>query len=256
MPTPTLQREQFQYTDTGVLLNGNPPVPFCDLTAVRGLDAAPLRVSSTDREGTDGSWTDALFESTRTVTLEGTVFANPTTLETYLDSLKANYAPVVTPAFLYFGADASVRGVLGRSLGFRYDKEQARRLGSVDFQIQVLCDDPRIYTPDPVTATLPGTLNLSGNRNTTGTITINGPRTNPTITLGTSVLTFALTIASGSVVVIDLDKRTAVLDGTTNVRGAITVTGGWPVLKAGNNSFTIGGTGTGTIIASARSAWR
>jgi phage-related protein len=255
MPTPTLAAEEYQYLDAGVKLNGGSALPFVDVVSVDGLDSAPLRSQFTEREGEHGAWIDAEFESSRTVTIEGIVYASPTALETYLDSLKANYAPQTSPQLFYFGTDAGTRAVLGKSLGLRYAKDRARSFGSVPIQIQIACEDPRIYTPNLVTQSIPGTLVLNGNRDTVGTITINGPRTNPTITIGDTTFTFALTLVSGESVVIDLNRRT-VLKGSTNVRNSMTLTGNWPKLQPGANVFTVGGTGAGTITVSARSAWR
>jgi len=256
MAVPALNAEEYQYLDAGVKLNGDSALPFVDINSIDGLDAPPVRLSTSTREGYHGTVNDAEFEDGRTITIEGSAFASPTALETYLDQLKANFAPTKVPQPFYFGTDAGVRMVLAKSLGLRYAKEQRRRVGIVDFQVQLPSDDPRIYTPAVVTQNLPGTLTLGGNRETTGTITINGSRTDPTITIGGKTIAYSGTIVGGSSVVIDLDNHTVILDGTQNVRGNVTITGGWPVLQPGDNVFTVGGSGTGTIQVAARSAWR
>src|SRR5690606_15977559 len=129
------------------LLNGGEIVPFVDITKISGLDATDLRTSSHERENVDGGYIDAFYEGMRTVILEGTVYTNSQFMEAYLDNLKANYAPQKLPQPLYFGTDAGVRVVYGKPLGFKYDKEQLRRVGSCAFQLQVVCEDPRIYSP-------------------------------------------------------------------------------------------------------------
>jgi hypothetical protein len=257
MAVPTLLAEEYQFVeDTGIKLNGASALPFVDILSIDGLDAAQVRTLATPREGMHGGYVDAEFEDIRTITIEGEIYASPTALETYLDSLKANFAPSKVVQPFYFGTDAGTRCIFAKSTGLRYAKDQLRRLGKVAFQVQLIAEDPRIYATTVTSQGLPGTLVLVGNRDTTGTITIAGSRTNPVITMGTSVLTFNYTLAGGNTIVIDLAKRTVILNGTTNLRSALTISGGWPVLKNGNNVFTIGGTGAGAITAAARSAWR
>lgn len=253
MVAPTLAPEQWQYTDTGILLNSSPALPFVDIINVDGVDSASVRTSTAIREGTHGGWVDAQFEDVRTVTLDGVAYANPSAMEAYLDQLKANMAPTAAAQPLYFGVDAAdvTRMFLAKSLGLRYQKTTDRGLGRVELQVQFLCEDPRIYAPALTTQAIPGTLMLAGNRGTTGTITITGPSTNPSITIGGKTLAFNYTLASGHSIVIDLDARTVILDGTTNLRGSMTVTGGWPKLQAGANVFT----GSAASV-SARAAWR
>lgn len=257
MAVPTLLAEEYQFVeDTGIKLNGASALPFVDVLSIDGLDAPPVRSLTNAREGMHGGYVEAEFEDIRTITIEAEAFASVTALETYLDSLKANFAPKATVQPFFFGTDAGTRMVYAKSLGLRYMKEQIRRTGRVAFQVQLLCEDPRIFATTVTSQALPGTLTLSGNRDTVGTITIAGARTNPTITIGSTTFTFNYTLTLGNTIVIDLAKRTVILNGTTNLRGSVTITGGWPLLQPGNNVFTVGGTGTGTITAAARSAWR
>ena len=141
MPTPTLNPEEFQYGDTGMLLNGSVALPFVDLTKIAGLDSTDIRSVTHDREGQNGGYLDSQYETLRTVTLEGTIYAAVTAMETYLDQLKANYAPRTTAQALYFGTDAGVRAVFGKPLGIKYDKDALRRLGKAEMQVQVVCED-------------------------------------------------------------------------------------------------------------------
>ena len=148
--------------------------------------------------------------------------------------------------------------MFAKSLGIRYTKDQRRRLGIQAAQIQLQCEDPRIYSVPLVTASIPGTLTLGGNRDSTGIITINGPRTDPWIVLGDTVLALNYTIPDGSTVTIDLYNKLIFLNGSTNIRRYLSVgEAGWPVLGPGSNTFTVpSGSGSGTISVSARSAWR
>src|SRR5882672_7106541 len=93
---------EFQLNDSGVRLNSDSTNPFVDVTKASGLDSAPYRETIRDHEGTDGGFIDAEFEKGRDIILEGTIYGTVANVETYLDSLKANFAPVATPIPFYF----------------------------------------------------------------------------------------------------------------------------------------------------------
>lgn len=258
MAAPTLKVEEYQYTDGGVLLNGTSALPFVDVTSVEGLDSAPARTQTHDREGTDGGFVDSEFETIRTVSLEGYVYTNPSSMETYLDSLKANYAPSKNDQPFYFRTDAGLRLVFGKAQGFKYTKDPERGSGKVAFQIQIICGDSRIYSDPAVTASVSGsgstTLTLGGNRPSLGKLTISGASTNPSISCNGSTFSFSLSTGAGDSLVIDLDTRTVILNGGTSKRGSMSITGGWFSFVPGNNPITYSGGGTLTV--NARSAWR
>lgn len=285
-----LTAEQFQYTDSGIVLNSSVSLPFVDIESIQGLDNAPVRASQVDREGDDGGYVDSEFESLRTVTLEGTVYADPNNVETYLDSLKANYAPTRAVQALYFGTDAGTRVVFGKSQGFKYDKNQLRRLGMAAFQVQVICEDSRIYSPTVssasvslVSSAITGrgynksynfgygvaattnalALTLTGNRPSPGVLTITGACQNPTIINDTSgtEMDFSITLASGDVLTIDLGTKAVILNGTANRRSTLTITGPWFKIVPGINSFRFLGTQTpptpvATLTVAAKPAYR
>lgn len=256
MVAPTLNPEEYQFTDTGMVLNTDSVLPFVDITSIQGLDSAPARVNATTRDDIAGGWVDAVYEDIRTVTVEGTIYAVSDELETYLDILKANFAVGQGNQPLYFGTDVETRVVFAKALGMQYDKDSARRLGTINFQTQFQCEDPRIFSATLQTQNIPGSFNLSGNRDTVGTITIVGPST-PTISINGSTFTFTSAIPSGTTATIDLGQKT-ILGATNatppvvaNFRPGVTITGGWPLLQPGVNAFT----GSSATV-SARAAWR
>lgn len=290
MAAPTLNLEEYQFGDAGVLLNGTTDLPFFDVTSVQGLDSAPIRTLTVDHEGIDGGYVDSEFESIRTVVLEGTLYASPTNMETYLDSLKANFAPDNVNKPLYFQTDAGQRMVLGKGQGLRYNKDQLRRLGRASAQVQVMCEDPRIYSPSPVSGSVslvPGTtfgrsypksfpfsygatvtqgslvLNLSGNRPSPGVLRIDGAIVNPSIINDTtgSVMSFNLTVDPGSWITIDLSNRSVTLNDSQSIRSFMLLTGRWFMMTPGANSFRLQGeqtpsTPVAILTATAYSAWR
>jgi len=123
----TLEDYTFQL-NSGVLLNSSILLPFVDIDRVVGLDSPPFRETVREHEGQDGGFIDAEFESGRDVILEGTVFADSSTIEDYLDDLKANYGPIRAPVPFVFKAPGVGERVLFVTFrGCRYDEAIACR---------------------------------------------------------------------------------------------------------------------------------
>jgi phage-related protein len=268
MTVPALGVEQYQYTDTGVLLNADVNLPFFDVSSVAGLDGTPAVSSSFNSTGQDGGFVDAANEDIRTVTVEGTVYAAPGNLETYLDQLKANFAPRSSDAPFYFRLDDNVipRMVNGKSQGFVYTKDNRRSIGVVDAQFSIVCADPRVYSSTLLSMTVArggsNTLVLGGNRPTPPLFQLVGSHTTSglVITVGSVTLTYNATIASGRTVTIDVLNRLVYDDiGTAGLRDKLVISpvGAWPFLNPGNNLVSLtSAAGTGNLVVSARSAFR
>jgi hypothetical protein len=279
----------FQLSDTGVILNDDTiiGVPFVDITGVTGLDSAPYRQTKRDHEGVDGGFMDAEFETGRDIVLSGTVYGNNQPLETYLDSLKANFAPsTVLVPFYFYSSTVGLRVLYVKPLGCSYDWDVARRTGMVDIQFSMYAEDPRIYSTPLITVLLivgamvytgfgfnfgfpfgfSGTsstsdgqyINNAGNRPTPPIFTITGPVVNPIIYNDTtgSYMAFNITLLSNQTLVIDTQYHTVRLNGITNSRNVMT-TASWPHLQAGNNFIRFRATsGSGSLTVQYRSAWR
>jgi len=137
---------EFQLGDTGVRLNSGSTVPFVDISKVSGLDNAPYRETIRDHEGADGGFIDAEFEKGRDIILEGMVYGDLTNVESILDSLKLNFAPVTSPIPFYIKpGTVNERLVFVKSRGARYDWDTARRIGCTEIQFLLFAEDPRIY---------------------------------------------------------------------------------------------------------------
>jgi hypothetical protein len=287
---PTLQLEEYQYTDTGVLLNGDASLPFFDVESIDGLDVPDYSSTEHAREGMDGAYIDAPFLRQRTITIEGTAYTEPLRSEEYLDSLKANFAPTRVSKPFYFQTDAGQRMAFAKPLGFRYPKNADRRLGIHKIQIQLGCEDPRNYTPGLVSSSTTlqsvntggrsypkdypvlygaaasnSTLNLTlgGNRDTGATLRITGPVVNPSIIFDNTgtTMAFQITLSATDYLEIDLISRAVRLNGSASRRSTMSLQGNWFLLEPGVNSFRYFGTQfpatpLSTLQVSAYSAWR
>jgi hypothetical protein len=256
--------EQARFRKDGVLLNTSPSLPFVDLSTIDGIDSAPVSSSTQDREGVHGGYVASQFQTIRTVTLEGNAYASPTGVDAYLDKLKANFAPTIRPHYLYVGTDNGVRALKARSQGLRYAKTTERRLGIIPIQVQLLCDDPRMYSPDEVIVgpSSAGSVNLvnNGNRDTPLHIELQGAVNSPSFSLinsyGIMGLSFSsLSLAFGENLDIETDTRT-ITRNTSNARSLATLSGKWINLAPGNNTLQFGkASGTGVYVVNYRHAW-
>lgn len=258
----------FRLGDAGVVLNANSnSLPFVDIIEVRGLDSAPFRETTRDHEGVDGGFMDAEFEKARSITLSGIVYANANSMETYLDTLKANYAPSRTLVPFYFSAEGSNERVLFvKPQGVRYDWDLDRRLGVARVQFNMYAEDPRIYATSEQSTNIelgsittdgfgfPMSMPLgfgatvevgssktvlnAGNRPTPAEFTIFGPVTDPKIINLTSskTLDFRIVLSASETLVINSYYRTVRLNGTNNRRNAL-LTPDWFDLDPGETTF-------------------
>lgn len=287
---PTLVNDTtFQLSDTGVVLNDDTVVnqPFVDIEIVTGLDSAPFRQTKREHEGVDGAFMDAEFETGRDISFSGIVYANNNPLETFLDSLKANWAPSATLVPLYFLTnEAGLRVIFVKPLGCKYDWDSLRRTGRAAITFTAFAEDPRIYSGTLQSVVLPlgafvftgFAFNLGfsfgfggvsttgdgqyvynvGNRPAPAVMTITGPVLNPIIINDTtnSIMQFAINLAVGETLVIDTQYHTVRLNGTTNRRNTL-ILPGWFMLAVGANFLRFRGTsGTGTLTVAYRASWR
>jgi tail protein len=277
----------FKLGDNGFVLNSDISLPFVDIDRVSGLDSPPFRETVRDHEGTDGGYLDAEFEKGRDLSLEGTAYCDVNNVETFLDTIKANYAPVRNPVPFYVKADGSVaeRVLFVKPRGVRYDWDLLRRTGQTPIQFLLYAEDPRIYTnvlqtiPVPFGglattgfgfsfgfnlsfgATVPATgatITVGGNRPAPAVLHIVGPIVDPRIINETDskTLAFVITLSASDTLDIDLANRTVVLNGNVNRRNTLQ-TPDWFLFNPGNTFLRFGGaSGTGTLSVIFRDAWR
>lgn len=255
MSVPTLNDYEYQLGDDGVLINGDVALPFIDVTTVQGLDSAPIRLSQADHEGIDGGYVDSEFETTRTVVIEGTLYADINAVDLYTDQLKFNWAPTRTSLPFYFKhPSVDTRVVYGKPQGAKYDITTLRRTGTSEIQLQLLCADPYIYTAQHASFSTFVSANIGdgfafpfsfpfsfgsgnigsngqviipngsiGNRRNYPNLYIYGPCNNPIIvnqTLGKQ-LSFNIQIDAGDYLLIDLRYHRVLLNGSQSKRDAM-----------------------------------
>lgn len=280
----------FRLGDAGVILNGTASLPFVDVENVKGLDSATFRTTERDHEGDDGGFMDAEYEKGRDIVLDGTIYASGDAMETYLDSLKENWAPSKVQVPFYFKAPGvNERLLFVKPLGIRYDWSSFRRTNQAPVQFGAYAEDSRIYDSTLLMATLPlgatvfsgfgfnlgfnfgfgGVSSLNdavlvvngGNRPTPPVIRINGPIDNPRLisdTANREMLFQGLSLAVGEYVDVDMKNKTVKLNGTTNRRNTL-VSPTWFFLEKGTNTLRLRATSSDSsayATVNYRPAWR
>lgn len=129
-----------------------------------------------------------------------------------------------------------------------------RYAGSIDFTphttwlemtIPFKMFNPFIQGTPQKSLTGSGTATNAGNKETPFTLTITGAVTNPSVTVGGYTMAYDGTINAGSVLVIDTEKLTAMLNG---VNALPNYNGVFPKLAVGNNVVVAAAAGT-TVVA-------
>ena len=265
MVAPTLGDYEFQFKDTGVLLNGTSAVPFWDVTKVTGLmDFPELDVKVQDIDGRHGSFIAARFFAHRPVVFDGTLYASSADVDTPIEAMRTSMLPEAVDYPLYFKVPSKAqRYVNVKATSFKCDVDTARRYGAAPFQAQYIAGDPRHYIDGtPAAWTTNVNFNLTNSGNVTNgplvTITANATTsanitvTNNTVSEGVNVV-FAVT--NGDVLLIDLDNLVVKRNGVhVPVQLNITATT-WPTTTPGATESwkVVSNVGNGTC--SNKSTW-
>lgn len=114
----------------------------------------------------------------------------------------------------------------------------------LEFAIVFEMDIPYIISATQNSLFGSGAAFNAGNEATPFTVTIQGPATNPSVTVAGYVMSYVGTIEVASVLVIDTEKLTAVLDGANALPD---YNGVFPKLQPGGNAVTAAASGTTTI---------
>jgi hypothetical protein len=154
--TPPLNNYEYQFGDNGTLLNQNSAfttadLPFVDITKVSGLDSGEYRTATHDHEGVDGGYIDSEFQTMRTITLEGTIYADVADPDTICNALKYDFRPMRDEVPFYFKhPNQNVQMLMCKGQGAKYDVETLRRTGETAVQLQLIAPTPYIYDAEPI----------------------------------------------------------------------------------------------------------
>ena len=250
-------------------------------------DGAPVRLTTSDREGIDGGISGPVLRGARLITLSGVAMA-PSRLamlaakdrwHTFAASAPASVYPlVVAEEHMTRQADVKLAG-----------EPKAADVGSVSFRWELLlrADDPLRYATDltllatelptgpesgltfnavfPLTFGGGGTGGAlyainTGNAPVWPVLTINGPVSNPSVQNLASgrTVAFDISLAADESLVIDMAARTVLLNGTANRRNALLASSSWWQIEPGSNEiqFRAAALTAASLQITYRSAWK
>jgi hypothetical protein len=144
---PTLLDYQYALGETGFVLNTDftNTIPFVDVLSITGLDSAPQRINTTEREGSDGTYVDNLFQSIRTIVITANVYTNAFDPDTLCDLLRAQFSNPTVQPFYFKHPGKPIRFINVQGGGALYAVDTNRRIGVTPIQLSLLAGDPYIY---------------------------------------------------------------------------------------------------------------
>lgn len=262
MVAPALSDYQYQFKDTGLLLNGNTALPFFDVEKVTGLDLPDTDPNIDDSDGQHGGTVYVNYVKPRTVVVEGTLYASPATIESTVDSCIGNFIPDNTLAPFYFKhPGVSQRYVNAKAIAFKSDIDALRRIGTGAFQIQLVAADPRKYVDNADITMVAGTNYTpanAGNTNSYPIFTVTGAMTSVTFTnnsQGRSVVVTSTRVA-GDITEVDFMTRSVKINGVQN--SAVVTTANWWDIPAGGGQsikYTVTGGPPTSVKVKTKQAW-
>lgn len=264
MVAPVLTDYQYQFKDTGMLLNGDNTLPFIDIKKVTGLGMTEFEAHIDELDGDHGGLVTVRYAKQRTIILEGDVYASPTTIQTTLDALTANFLPDDIEYPFYFKQPGPAqRYVNAKAVALHIEEDQLRRIGSSPIQIQLIGPKPEKRV-DNALATRGGgswgdaSIPNTGNAYAYPKYTVVGPfSTFKMAYTGTNAfLLITYGASSSDTFVIDFRAKMITLNGTV-ANGLITSGGFWGAEPGSNFAATFeytGGPPTSATLAS-YSAW-
>ena len=263
MAAPVLLDYEYQYKDDGVKLNGSPTLPFIDVELVTGLDMAEIEVYESDVDGSHGGTVSAEFFKARTIVIDCTIYADPASVDSFLDTLYANYLPTKEAYPFYFkGSGIGTRLLYCKSLGIKTDTGTLRRVGSCKAQIQLKAADPIKYV-ETVTALTAGTYftaNNVGNMATYPVFRIQGGTQTSTVLRNNTTskqITITRNMLVGDIIDVDFNTRSVRVNGVRQTSLLGTGVVDWWNLRAGTNSVRFSTTGdTGYTVPTGTLTWR
>jgi phage-related protein len=266
-------------TDVGYVVNNH-----------SGFDSPDIRLSQYNRPGEHGAVVTNQLYGGRTITLEGRIAA--ATSELYQQRRRALSSAVR----IFKDANAVSQPVLLKfqtmdDLLLQTDIYSATRLEFkertpvwCEYYLELFASDFNLYDQSAQTTSITPptgggvtypviypvsyaasaggtvTINNAGTSNTFPTVTFNGPLTAPFINNMTTGETFQInrTLIAGETLVVDMQSKTMLLNGTTNALQYFVSSNTWLSLIPGSNIVTLGSSlssDTGNVTITYRSAY-
>jgi hypothetical protein len=257
------------------------------ISGVSGLDdLPPLRTFDVSRPGDQGEFRGQDLLAARLISLDITMLGdNSADYYTLAEALRAAFALQTAELPLLFFSNSRLIYCRCRRRSVPYDAGNAQRTGTAT--VELLASDPRIYDATLANLstgmaqsgggmTFPATFNLSFGATgagglvqvtNTGTfavrpvLTVTGPVDTPileNLSAGKR-LRFNLTLGATDTLIVDLDARTVLLNGTASRRSALSADSQWWELPPGTTTLRFNSAGAFQAAASLafpfRSAW-
>jgi phage-related protein len=261
MAAPALEDYQYQFKDAGILLNSD-DYPFFDVEKVSGLDLPDTDPNIDDIDGQHGGTVFVNYVKPRTIVVEGTLYADPTSIEATIDSCISNFIPDNALEPFYFKhPGVAQRYINSKAIAFKSDTDSLRRIGQGAFQIQLVAPDPRKYVVNPdiiMNAGIDYSLVNEGNTNSYPVVTIEGAFTTLTLTNNSQTRSVKLTTTrvAGDITIVDFATRSVTINGVQN--SAVVTTAQWWDIPAGGGQttkYTVTGGPPTTVTLSTKQAW-
>lgn len=237
--------------------------------ALDGWDSPDVRTTQTNRAGDDGQFVEPSYYGGRLLIAHGHIYAS-----SVFPTAAASAQALMDARDRLFAAWNLTRGTLSpfivneaRPKCCYVQRLQGCKAAPVnavgfDFEGHFLAPDPRKYDPFPSTAVIPlnGTATVinQGIFESRPVITVAGPCTGVTLSNTTTgqTLSFNLTLVSTDRLVLDLDMKTALLNGNPATFSITSAPSQWWSLVSGGNVISFPGTGgAATATLSYRSSW-
>ena len=253
MAAPVLNMYEYQYGDSGVLLNGSPSLPFIDILKVSGLDLPPIEAGEIDYDSQNGGFIYARFVTARTIIFDGVLYANPSTIDQTLQTLRNNFSPSETDTPLYVrDAGLTQQYIMCKPIGLKYDVDRLRGYGACNIQIQLKAGDPTRYIDKANLAMTAGTnysITNNGNTITWPRLITAGPFTELAVVNNNTGETVGLVFTADADDDIILDFKTrSLLINDVNASGLLTSIGWWPFRPGVAESFKLFSVGTNIMV--------
>lgn len=265
MAPPTLSDYQYQFRDSGPVMNGN-SFPMWDVTRIDGIHDVKIKADVIEADMRHGGFIFARYMDPRPISIAGTLQASTGDLSTPIAAMRAVFVPDITDvnAPLYIKVPGvSQRSYLCKPTTFQIAHDRNVALKRAEFQFQLEAEDPRAYSEETTTNFTSG---VGQNLTNLGDF-VSHPIGQGSVTSGQAVtwrlenstlgfwVQIQFTAAASGTVIVDTSTRTVSLNGIPVIATSYTVNGSWPYMIAGVNNMKIETVNSSSLQLKWRSAW-